>query len=172
MKQLSIIFTVIFVSFAAYGSSMKTLIETAQNKEIQHDAALIAKHTIKITAPVHVVWKHLSDVQNWPDWNKEISEVKIENSVKPDTTFIWKSGTTIKSTFRVVDDPNYLIWTGKVLWTKAIHIWELKPLSEDETMVTVRESMDGFLITMLYSQEKLDSLLNNWLSNLKSVSEK
>jgi hypothetical protein len=55
--------------------------------------------------------------------------------------------------------------------TKAVHVWELKPESGNQTLLTMKESMDGLLMAKLYSSQKLAEAGNEWLLALKRAAE-
>jgi hypothetical protein len=63
----------------------------------------------------------------WPRWNADIKEARIEGDLAPGTSFTWKAGPgTIRSAFREVDWPHVLAWTGKTMGITAIHVYRLE----------------------------------------------
>jgi hypothetical protein len=46
-------------------------------------------------------------------------------------------------------------------------VWELKPESGNQTLLTMKESIDGPLMAEIYSSEKLTEADNEWLVALK-----
>ena len=80
---------------------------------IHEDAPVITRLQIVIDAPVETVWKVFADVNNWSQWQKEISGSKIEGAFQAGTSFNWKThGLTIRSTFHTVDINNKVGWSG------------------------------------------------------------
>ena len=61
--------------------------------------------------------------------------------------------------------------TFSPLTSKAVHVWELKPESGNQTLLTMKESMDGPLMAEIYSSEKLTEADNEWLVALKRAAE-
>jgi len=51
-------------------------------------------------------------------------------------------------------------------------VWELKATADGGTLVTVKESMTGPLMTWLYSSDKLAASETIWLTALKQAAEK
>ena len=60
--------------------------------EIKTDAPAVARGEIKIAAPPDVVWRILSDISNWPNWNPEVKAATLEGPLAPGTHFSRKAG--------------------------------------------------------------------------------
>ena len=60
---------------------------------------------------------------------------------------------------------------GTLMSYTAITRWDLDQLGPARTRVTFSESSSGFLISSLYSEQKLSTHLQNWLDKLKSQVE-
>jgi uncharacterized membrane protein len=137
-------------------------------------APVKTEQTIIINAPVEVAWKVFTGINDWSAWQKDITSSKINSPVEPGANFDWKSGgMTIHSTLHTVDRFHMIGWTGKAFGTFAIHNWTFEK-EKDHTIVTVEESMEGWLVNLLkkYLQSKLESSTRNWLRFLKTQSEK
>ena len=63
-------------------------------------------------------------------------------------------------------------WTGTASVAKAVHVWRLQRLPNDQTLVRTDESMEGFLLTLFYSSKKLQEGDQRWLDRLKEAAEK
>lgn len=141
--------------------------------EINSQAPVTAQHHIKINASSEIVWKILTDINQWNLWNPNISAAKLEGALQPGSLFRWKSGgSTIISTLQEVDSQRRLSWTGKVIGTSAIHVWTLEP-REGFVVVKTEESFEGWLVSLLTGmmQKTLDTSLQKWLENLKQKAE-
>lgn len=141
--------------------------------EINSQAPVIAQHHIKINASSEIIWKILTDINQWNLWNPNISAAKLEGALQPGSLFRWKSGgSTIISTLQEVDSQRRLSWTGKVIGTSAIHVWTLEP-HEGFVVVKTEESFEGWLVRLLTGmmQKTLDTSLQKWLENLKQKAE-
>ena len=146
--------------------------ELARSGKIPENAPVKASLEITIHAPVEKVWLLLTDVTNWPKWQPDISATKIAGPLQAGTTFSWTTGgTRIESRIALVQPYEQFAWTGKAHWAKAIHVWKLQRLSEDQTVVKTEESMHGFLLTVFYSSKKLEQSDQHWLDRLKSAAE-
>ncbi len=141
--------------------------------EINSQAPVTAQHHIKINASSEIIWKILTDINQWNLWNPNISAAKLEGALQPGSLFRWKSGgSTIISTLQEVDSQRRLSWTGKVIGTSAIHVWTLEP-REGFVVVKTEESFEGWLVSLLTGmmQKTLDTSLQKWLENLKQKAE-
>jgi uncharacterized protein YndB with AHSA1/START domain len=140
---------------------------------IQQDAPVKARVDMQIAAPPAKVWDLLIDASSWPTWCPQIESVKAPGPLAMGTQFIWKSGgTTIHSEVHLLDPDRRLSWTGVASPARAIHVWELKATPDGGTLVTVKESMTGPLMTWLYSSDKLAASETVWLTALKQAAEK
>jgi len=140
---------------------------------IQQDASVKASVTMQIAAPPAKVWELLIDAPSWPSWCPQIESVKAPGPLAIGTRFIWKSGgMTIHSEVHLLEPDRRLSWTGTASPARAIHVWELKATPDGGTLVTVKESMTGPLMTWLYSSDKLAASETNWLTALKQAAEK
>lgn len=95
-------------------------------KEINDQAPAKCCKSITINTSSEKVWAVLTDIDQWPVWNKDIAQAKINGELKPGTTFSWKSGgLKIRSTLHTVDPCLQFGWTGTVFGAFAIHNWTL-----------------------------------------------
>jgi hypothetical protein len=53
----------------------------------------------------------------------------------------------------------------------AIHCWTLSSSPDDKVLVKTRESMDGWLISRIYSSPELLKSDQRWLAQLKQAAE-
>jgi len=150
---------------------MKTLESQAREGRINENASIRDRQSVIINAPIDRVWQILTTVNAWPQWNKEIKMAKCEK-VAVDAEFEWQVRLShFKSTFQVVDTPNTLAWTGKSKLVKSIFVWNLEA-SDTQTIVTVEESLEGFILPVFNNHSKLHNVLIDWLHALKKEAEK
>src|SRR5690625_877555 len=115
-------------------------------KTINNNAPVVCKNTISIKASPQQVWSLLSDINKWPQWQTDIDNAVLHGTLKPQSNFIWKSsGVKIRSTLHTVHPNKHLGWTGKSVGMYAVHNWCLTK-KDDETIVEVKESMEGWLV--------------------------
>ena len=146
--------------------------QLARSGNIQENAPVKASSEITINATPERVWALLSDVNNWPRWQSDITRAEIRGVLQPGTEFTWTSGTEIRSRIALVRAPEALAWTGRAYNAKAIHVWKLEPVLNGQTRVQTNESMEGFMLTVFYSSKKLKSSQERWLSSLKAAAER
>lgn len=73
--------------------------------DVDRSAPVLAHHEIDIGAPLERVWGLHTDVAAWPEWQKEITEARIEGAFESGTSFDWTSyGFPVTSTIYDVED--------------------------------------------------------------------
>ncbi|MEQ9230642.1 MAG: SRPBCC family protein [Cyclobacteriaceae bacterium] len=149
---------------------MKELEKSAKDGRINENASIRDRQSLIINAPIQKVWDILSDVKNWPTWNKEIKSAECDK-VEVGAEFNWTIRLThFSSTFQVVDAPTLLTWTGKSKLVKSIFVWNLEA-SDEQTILTVEESVEGFILPVFNNQSKLHDILVGWIEALKIKAE-
>ena len=112
---------------------------------------------IKITAPASSIWKILTDFPRFPEWNPFISEAsghieertQLKIHIEPPNS----SGMTFRPTITKIKQEREFRWLGRVLIPGIFdgeHIFELEPISENETRFVQREKFKGFLVPFLW----------------------
>lgn len=152
-------------SFAQNNSKMKS---------INNNAPAKCSKTITINASSEKVWAVLTDIDNWTNWQTDLSKAKLNGHLKPETTFDWKTGgTKIHSTLHTFEPFKYFGWTGKAMGTFAIHNWVLTEIN-GQTEVYVEESMEGFVAKLLKKSlnKTIENGMQTWLELLKKECEK
>lgn len=142
-------------------------------KSINKSAPVKAEKSIIINADIQKVWKTLTDINNWSDWNHDIPLSKLNGEIKIGQTFDWHTGRSkIHSEIHTYNPNIEFGWTGKVLGISAIHNWKLSEI-ENTTKVIVEESMEGFLTQLFRKsiQKNLDNGMEKWLELLKNECE-
>lgn len=140
---------------------------------VNEDAPVMAKAEIEIEADPVTVWKVITDIESWPDWNPDVESAIIHGELEKGTQFQWKSGPwRITSILQEVDPPHQIAWTGKTMGVNAIHVWRL----EDKNNITLaqsEESWDGLVSRDMHDrmQEMLESSLKSVLKYLKDEVE-
>lgn len=129
---------------------------------------------VLINAPPEVVWEVLTNFQDWPSWNPEVKKVRGDMTVAKGSVFKWVGGgAKIRSTIEEVDRPNHIIWSGRVMSIKAVHVWRLTPRGS-RTLVRTEESWNGLLAKMFKKmlQRQLEESTSSGLKSLKSEAER
>ncbi len=142
--------------------------------KIDSHAPLIAKKRELINAPINHVWKIQSDINNWPKWQKEISDAKLHGKLAKGTTFTWKAmGMNINSKLQEVIENKVIGWSGESFGMNAIHIWKFEKQG-NKTLVTTEESLSGWFprLIKLFKADFLEQSLTKALLNLKNQAEK
>jgi uncharacterized protein YndB with AHSA1/START domain len=154
------------------GDSLATLNRLAAAGSIHDDAPVTTHLQIQIAAPPAKVWALLIDAPSWPKWQKNIETVTATGPLTNGMTFSWRTGgASISSQVQLFEPERRLSWTGIAMTAKAAHVWELKPAPGNQTLLVMKESMDGPLMAQLYSSQKLTEAANEWLAALKRTAE-
>ena len=143
-------------------------------KSININAPVKCSKKITIAASSEKVWEVLTNINNWGNWQIEISKPRLNGDLKPNSTFDWKSGgVKIHSTLHAVTPFNEIGWTGKTFGMFAIHNWTINEKGE-KTVVSVEESLEGFLAKILSKtfNKSLEKGMQTWLDLLKQECEK
>ncbi len=143
-------------------------------RSTNNNAPVKCRKTMVISADNEKVWNIITSIDNWPNWQTDISNAKIDGGLEVGTTFTWKSGgAKIHSILHTVEPYKQIGWTGKTLGIFAIHNWKIT-INADKTEVTVEESMEGFLAKLLKNtfNKSLENGMLKWLELLKKECEK
>lgn len=139
------------------------------NIEVDPSAKCFSKEEIIINSPIENVFKILSDINNWPSWQSNVTKAQINGSVKPGVEFTWKAGgLKIFSKLHTVNANSEIGWTGRIWWIKAVHNWYLSN-ENNKTKVIVKESLNG-LGSSLMQKSLIEGMKKNLLE-LKNKAE-
>src|SRR5271170_2601362 len=118
------------------GDSHTTLNQLSAAGSIHEDAPVTTHLQIQIAAPSAKVWALLVDAPSWPRWAKQVESVTVERPLAVGTRFPWTTGGTgIRSQVQLFEPERRLSWTGTALTAKAVHVWELQPQSNNQTLL-------------------------------------
>ncbi len=138
------------------------------------DAPASTEKTIRIAASPERVWEAMSQIDQWANWQPDISKAKLNGPLQAGSTFDWStSGMAIQSTLHTVTPQETLSWSGEAFGAFAVHNWHFIPLTDGTTEVRVNESMEGWLVSVLgpVLQKSMDKATDRWLQALKEVAE-
>lgn len=182
MKKIIYILIALIIIVASYflyeNYSFNKYIETPAKDEVMNipineNAPVKSRNQIEIKAPIDTVWKILTDIKNWPEWQKSVIETEVLGNVKEGTEFNWKAGgLSFSSRIHTSKPKTAFGWTGTTIGASAIHNWTFTE-KDSVTIVTVEESLQGVFPTLFksYFQKNLDSGVLTNLTELKNYSE-
>jgi len=142
--------------------------------DINNKAAIVSKQSIKIDAPTATVWTVITQVNKWHEWQPRVKKAHLAGPFGEGESFEWTgSGMNIKSKIHTCEPFVELGWTGNSIGTVAIHNWSLVSI-KDGTIVTVEESLTGFLPSLLklFIRKKITNGVMKSLEDLKKECEK
>lgn len=141
--------------------------------EINRKAPVIASVETVIDAPVERVWEVLTAIRDWPSWNPAVTSVSMLGEFVPGTDFHWKAdGVMIISTLQEIDLHQRIVWTGRIPFIRAIHVWTFEE-RDGKTLVHNDESFQGWLAWLLSGPftRMLAASLEKGLQSLKRACE-
>jgi uncharacterized protein YndB with AHSA1/START domain len=137
------------------------------------DAPVIARGSVVIDAPPSVVWKTISDIDQWPTWNPDVSSARLDGNLEVGSTFRWKAGPgTITSTLLEVEPGRSIAWRGSTMGIRAVHIWRIEA-DGNGTRLETEESWDGLIVRLLARSmhARLDTAITRGLEAARSAAE-
>jgi len=140
---------------------------------IDGGAPVRATHEIDIDAPLEIVWRLHTEVDDWPAWQTEITAARLEGAFQPGASFTWTSyGLTVVSTIYAVAERARVLWGGTASGITGVHEWLFSQTSAG-VHVTTRESFAGRPVEadVAAMQAALDGSLTAWLQHLKATAE-
>lgn len=147
--------------------------ESKMKKQTNLLAPVKCSKIILINAPAKKVWSVLTDINNWGNWQSEITQPQLNGPLQEGTQFVWKTGgANIHSTLHTVSPYEAFGWTGNTFGMHAVHNWSLSG-QNGATLVTVNESMQGILARIFKKSfnKNLERGMAHWLDALKRMRE-
>jgi len=137
-------------------------------------APVLAECEAEIKAPIQIVWQVLTDLEKWPEWNESVQEMHLQGEVAIGTEFRWKTGgMRIRSRIEEITSPVSIVWSGRTMGIRAIHVWALTGTNES-TSVWTGECFYGIVASLLASplRKSLAKALQQGMAALKKDAEK
>ncbi|MBO7743138.1 SRPBCC family protein [Paenibacillus sp. MWE-103] len=141
--------------------------------DVDREAPVIVDLSIEIEAAPEIVWKIQTDIEQWPTWQKDISDAQLSGPVAVGSVFRWEThGLKIASTIREVVPKRRIVWGGPALGIEGIHVWSITP-TPTGVLVHTTESWDGPPVAADPDgmRAALASSLEAWLAVLKTTAE-
>ncbi len=148
--------------------------EYARAGRVDEAAPVQARHRLAVAAPAGQVWRLITDVGGWPRWCGGVHEVLVDGpELRPGAEFRWRNGKNrIRSTVSTLIPEREVSWTGACSGARAVRRHLLAPAADGGTLLTVEESMSGFLLPLFYDSGKLQTATGAWLEALRKTAER
>lgn len=135
-----------------------------------------ARNELIIPTSPERIWRWLCCAARWPEWYSNCGWMRFRHGAGPDLAvgveFVWKTfGVRVKSRVLIFDPPFELGWSASAFGLVAYHGWELRALSDGQTLVVTEETQHGSL-TALGRWHLRRGLLRehqNWLESLSRM---
>ncbi len=148
--------------------------DAGPNVDVNRRAPVIGEAEAHIDASAGTVWRVLSEIGRWPEWNSSISRMRLDGPVEVGTSFYWSSGATkIASRLEEIEPPRRIAWSGKTMGIRAVHVYRLEEEGSG-TRILTEESFEGLAAWVLRRTLKrtLDKDLADGLAALKAEAER
>ena len=152
--------------------TMNELARLAAKEQMIPKAPIQASCSVKIAAPVSKVWSLLTGVSDWERWYPYLQNAKLDGPFSARSQLTYGGFIKHKLQIAKVVPGELVVLYGTMAGYKGITRWNVRRVSGRETEISFTESSSGFLIGVLYSNQKLGEHLQNWLHALKSQAER
>ncbi|MEC0307539.1 SRPBCC family protein [Paenibacillus lautus] len=141
--------------------------------DVDRNVQVIVDLSIEIEASQEIVWQIQTGVEQWPTWQKDITQVRLSGPIAIGSTFWWEThGLQIVSTILEVEPMKRIVWGGPAHGIEGVHVWSITPTPKG-VIVHTAESWDGPPVAADPDgmSAALTASLNAWLAALKSTAE-
>jgi hypothetical protein len=156
---------------AACGPSLSQVKQYAEARELQPDAPVKAESSVEIDAPVELVWRIFAAVDAWPHWNDDAPNAKLTGWFDAGSPIVYGGAAKHELRLAVVEMPKFVSFYGTFAGYTGVTLWTFEAISPLKSKVTVKESNDGFMISLFYGSHALEQHLQLWTSRLKTAAE-
>ncbi|WP_204249256.1 SRPBCC family protein [Paenibacillus tuaregi] len=141
--------------------------------DVDRNAQVIVDLSIEIEASQETVWQIQTGIEQWPTWQKDITQVRLSGPIASGSMFQWEThGLQINSTILEVAPMKRIVWGGPAHGIEGVHVWSITPIAKGVLVHTV-ESWDGPPVAADPNgmRAALEASLKAWLAALKSTAE-
>ena len=151
--------------------TLEQLQRIACSEQMIPGTSVVSSRAVLINAAREQVWRIQTDIRRWPEWYAYLSNAEIDGSFNTGAKLSY--GSLFKHRLRIakVRDQELVTIYGKYMGFSGVTLWQFQDVSRDKTKVTFTESSSGFLMSTLYSSDKLAEHLDAWLAHLKRAAE-
>jgi uncharacterized protein YndB with AHSA1/START domain len=142
--------------------------------QINENAPVITRDTVRIAAPPARVWQALTDIGGWPTRFDFIRKTEHPDAVRVGEHFHWRTTKLkLRSVLLTVKPTEEFGWRGSKVGVRVRHFWYLTPTPDGGTMVVSAESQQGLLVRLLKHrfQHSVEDGSVRWLNQLKTHCE-
>ncbi len=142
--------------------------------DIDRTAPVITQDEIVIAAGLNTVWKLLTDIDAWPDWQHGVERASLDTPLGVGSFFHWSTaGLAITSTVADLMPHERIAWSGSIDGIMDVHVWRLMPVRDGGVRVQTEESLNGVPVRLDRESMRrtLDQCIRSWLESLKRRAE-
>ncbi|KDN81671.1 SRPBCC family protein [Kitasatospora cheerisanensis] len=143
-------------------------------RTIDENAPVVVRLSTEIDAPLETVWALHTAIGDWPVWNTDVDQARLDGPLAEGASFTWRThGLDITSTVQELVPGARIVWGGPANGIDGIHVWTFER-SGGRVTVRTEESWSGEAVTAAADQlgEALRGSLEDWLRCLKNRAEK
>jgi len=144
-------------------------------------AEIKAEKTIMVNAPADKIWRVMLEVASWPRWFPALKGAGMVSGqpLAKDSVLWFKLalvGPALPMRVRVTESvpAKRVAWMGGMLGVTGVHSFDFEAQG-DKTRVTSREVLQGpmvGLMKLLFNDDDLGRLHQDWIQALKAAAEK
>ncbi|CAN5189374.1 hypothetical protein BH09BAC4_BH09BAC4_31210 [soil metagenome] len=143
-------------------------------KEINPYSPVHLIETVLINATPQQVWVVMTGVDNWPDWQPNITRATLAGDLSAGSAFtITNAGDDINATFHTVTPYHFFGWESHYEGLAVTHNWTLVE-QDGQTLVQDEEGMEGAFAEANKAsiQASIETSKPAWLGYLKREVER
>lgn len=142
--------------------------------DIDLNAPVVVHRDIDIHAPLHRVWRLLTEVSTWPEWQPDIAAAAAPGPLTTGGRFHWTTaGLEVESIVYGFQAPHRILWGGSSQGIHSLHLWTFE-VHGSSVRARTEESWDGapVLTDVDGMRAALGESLTAWLGHLKRAAER
>ncbi len=146
---------------------MKKLELLAHDGKINEEASVKDKQSIIIHAPLEEVWNKLISINEWVNWNSQVSHTEI-GEISENSEFKWvMENVSYQSKITLLNKPHKFSFVAKSRLLKTVFLFKLEEVDTNETSVVMEGSMEGLKTIFTHKHRRIHKSFVKWLEDLQ-----
>ena len=150
---------------------MEKLESLAHDGKINEEASVKDKQSIIIHASVEQVWSKIINIDQWPTWNRQVTQTAI-SSAEEGALFKWTmNGEHFASKITLADQPTTFSFVSKSKMLKMVTLFHLDEVGDHQTAVIIEGSMQGLKTLFTHKHRRTHESFLQLLEDLRKSFE-
>lgn len=151
---------------------MDKLESLAQEGKINEEASVKDKQSIIVHAAVEDVWKKVIGIDQWSNWNQQVSQTKV-TAIEEGAVFTWTiNNDHFTSKITLLERPTTFSFVSRSSLLKMVTLFTLDEVGEQQTAVIIEGSMQGLKTIFTHKHRKTHKSFLQWLEDLQKALER